>query len=239
MGGEHMNSEETLSREEIADRIVTGMGMVYDLFNEMNSFFRSMLDALEASDLDILTLKNRFILPKPKKRSLRTAADDYLKTDMGFIAELGAAGIEDEEVSEEDEERELEIEKKGVLIKPDTQFVAVRAILYNHEQAKTGAFDPAVVGVILSSFTRSLKKKTEGKIKKETNFRIKKKGSLLRSMGQLDSALEKKATISWRIPKYTLTADVTGIVKRPLVNFDTEENFKKFVEELIAEAETG
>ena len=88
-----MNTEEKLNPEEISKRIVTGMGMVYDLFNELNVFFRSVLDALQSSDLDLLPIKRRFILPKPKTRRLTTAADDYVKMDMGFIAEIGGHNL--------------------------------------------------------------------------------------------------------------------------------------------------
>jgi len=234
-----MNTDEKLSREEIAERIVTGMGMVYDLFNEMNSFFRSVLDALESSELDVLPIKKRFILPKPRNRSLKTAADDYLKIDMGFIALLGVGGLEDEDTVEDEEDGETELEKKGILINPDSQFLAVRAILYNPKQVKTGSFDPFVVGALLSSLVRSPRKKSEGKVKKDEDFRLKKSGQLFRSMGQLEPSLEIGNEISWMIPKYILTASVTGVVKSPLVNFDTEENFNAFIEKLIAMVENG
>lgn len=234
-----MNTDEKLSREEIAKRIVTGMGMVYDLFNEMNSFFRSVLDALESSGLDILPIKKRFILPKPKKRRLKTAADDYLKTDMGFIAVLGIGAMEDEDTADDEEERETELEKKGILISPDSQFLAVRAILYNPEQVKTGSFAPFVVGVLLSSVVRSPKKKPEGKVKKETKFRLKKSGGLLRSMEQLEPSLERGKEISWMSSKYILTASVTNVVKISLVDFDTEDSFNAFIEKLVAMVENG
>ena len=234
-----MNAEERLTRKEIAERIVTGMGMVYGLFNEMNSFFRSVLGALESSDLDILPLKKRFLLPKPRKRRLKTSADDYLKTDMGFIAALGVGGIEDEDTSEDEYDGETVFEDKGISINPDSQFLAIRSILYDPNLAKTGSFVPYVVGALLSSIVRLPKKQPEPKNKKEKDFRIKKIGHLLRGMGQLEPSLEAGMEISWMIPKYTLTAGVAGIVKIPLVDFDSEENFSAFIENLIAMVESG
>ena len=234
-----MNSEEKLNPEEISKRIVTGMGMVYDLFNELTVFFRSVLDALQSSDLDLLPITQRFILPNPKIRKLRTAADDYVKTDMGFIAEIGAGGMEDEEISEDEEEREAEIEKKGIAITPDSQFLAIRAVLYNKEKLTAGSFDPTLIAAAISSFKRSPRKKGEAETKKEEKFIIKKSGHIFRCMGQIETSLEQGKEIKWLIPRYKLSATIMGVMKRPLVDFDTEEKFNDYIEELTTMVENS
>ena len=234
-----MNSEEKLNPEEISKRIVTGMGMVYDLFNELSVFFRSVLDGLQSSDLDFLPITQRFILPNPKTRKLRTAADDYVKMDMGFIAEIGAGGMEDEEISEDEEESEAEIEKKGIEITPDSQFLAVRAVLYDKEKLTAGSFDPTLIAAAISSVKRSPRKKGEAEIKKEKKFIIKKSGHILRCMGQIETSLEQGKEIEWLIPKYKLSATIMGVMKRRIVDFDTEEKFNDYIEELIAMVENS
>ena len=238
-----MTATEELSHKEISRRIVTGMGLVYDLFNEMNAFFRLVLDGLESSELEIVPLKSRFTLPKSKIGKYKTAADDYVKTDMGFIAELGVGGVEEEEAGEAEEDQEAELEKKGISITEDSQFLAVRAILYNSEKDNNNSFDPFVVGAVLSSFSRYPRGKTlkraEGEVKIEKAFRLKKRVLLYRCMSQLEPTVKKNQDISWVIPKYDLSATVSGIVGKPLVEFDKEEKLNAFVEEMITLAENA
>ena len=236
-----MNTEEKLSHSEISGRIVAGMGLVYDLFNEMNSFFRMLIEALDSSDLDLLLLKQRFILPKTKKRRLLSPADDYIKRDMGFVAQIGAGGDLDDEAIDVLEDEDIEVDKKGIQITPDSHFLAVRAILYEPEAIKTNSFEPYVVGAVLSSINRSPRgkalKEVVGVVKKKEKFQFKPAGRIYRALIQLDPTVKKGHEISWAIPKYKVSATVSGIVANPLVEFDTEEKFNEFVESLINLAE--
>ena len=236
-----MNTEEKLSHSETSERIVAGMGLVYDLFNEMNSFFRMLVEALQSSDLDLLLIKQKFILPKTKKRRLLRPADDYVKRDMGFVAQIGAAGDLDDEAIDVLENDDIEADKKGIQITPDSQFLAVRAILYDPEAAQSDSFEPYVVGAILSSLNQSPRgkaaKPTGGKVKKQKKFHIARSGRIIRAIVQLDPSLKKDQEISWLIPKYKISATVSDIVAKPLVEFDTEEKFNEFVESLINFAE--
>lgn len=223
-----MSRKEKLSHKEISERIVAGMGLVYDLFNEMNSLFRMFIDSLQSSDLDLLILKRRFLLPKPKERRLYTVADDYIKRDMGFIAQVGAGGDEDDEPVDLLDDEDLEINRKGIQITPDTQFLAVRAILYDPEAVKDDSFEPYIIGALLSSLNQS----PRGKAERKNKFHLKRSGRLFRAMIQLNSTLKKGQEISWVIPKYKLSATVSGIVIRPVVEFDTEEVFNEFIESI-------
>jgi hypothetical protein len=238
---EKMSTEEELSHNEISERIIAGMGLVYDLFNEMNSFFRMLVEALQASDLDLLLLKRRFILPKTRKRRFLSSADDYVKRDMGFVAQIGAGGDLDDEAIDVLEDEDIEVDKKGIQITPDSQFLAVRAILYDPEAAKTDSFKPFVVGAILSSLNQSSRgraiKEVGDVVKKKENFQLKPAGRIYRALIQLDPTVKKGHEISWVIPKYKVSATVSGIVANPLVEFDTEEKFNEFVESLINLAE--
>ena len=238
---EKMNTEEKLSHSEISERIVAGMGLVYDLFNEMNSFFRMLVEALQSSDLDLLLLNRRYILPKTRKRRLLRPADYYVKRDVGFIAQIGAGGDLDDEVIDILEDEEIEVDKKGIKITPDSQFLAVRAILYDPEAAQTDSFEPYVVGAILSSLNQSPRGKAAkppgGQVKKQKKFHISRSGRIVRAIVQLDPSLKKGQEISWFIPKFKISATVSDIVAKPLVEFDTEPKFNEFVESLINLAE--
>ena len=243
-----MNAEQKLSHKEISKRILTGMGLVYDLFNEMNSFFQLIKDALcsKLDDIVLLSFKKRgFILPGPKKRKRCTAADDYVQTDMGFMAQIGVGGVDDDESGNEEAENGPQHDTKGVIsIMSDSQFLAVRAILYDAERAKEGSFDPVVVGAVLSTLSRFPrgKKKTagreKGKAKGDKQFHLK-PGNFSRVWGLLEPTLKSGQEISWNIKNYRLSAMVDGLVSRPLVAFDTEQEFNAFVRELISMAENA
>jgi len=236
-----MNTEEKLSHREISERIVAGMGFVYDLFNEMSSFFRMLIDVLQSSDLDLLLLKKRLILPKPRDRRLTSSADEYVKRDMGFIAQIGVGGDEDDESVDILENEDIEADQKGIKITPDSQFLAVRAILYDPEAAKKDSFKPFVVAAVLTTLNRFPKgkalKAAGDKAKKQKKFDLKNRRYIYRAIIQLDPSLKKGQEISWGIPKYKITATVNSIVANPLVEFDTEEKFNEFVESLINLAE--
>lgn len=236
-----MNKEKELSHDEVSRRIVAGMGLVYDLFNEMNSFFRMLVEALESSDLDLFFFRRKFVLPKTKKSKLLSPADAYIKRDMGFVAQIGAGEDLDDESLDMMDDEDIEVDKKGIQITPDSQFLGVRAILYEPEAIKTDSFDPYVVGAVLSSITRSPKGKSQkeagGVAKKREKFQLKRSGRIYRGLIQLDATTKKGHEISWGIQKYKISATVSGVVAKPLVEFDTEEKFNEFVESLINLAE--
>jgi len=197
----------------------------------MNSFFRMLVETLKSSDLDLLLLKQKqnqneqkFILPKNKKGLFLSSADEYVKRDMGFAAQI----VDDEDTGDD---------KKGIQITPDSQFIAVRAILYEPEAAKTGSFKPFVVGAILSSLNQSSRgkalKEVGGVGKKKENFQLKKAGRIYKAIIQLDQSLKTGQEISWDSSKFKFSATVSGIVAKPLVEFDAEEKFNEFVESLI------
>ena len=238
-----MSDEQTLTHAEISRRIVTGMGLVYELYNELNGLLRMILEGLMRSDLETDVVKALvFRLPLPRGKAL-TPADSTLLLDRGFIMELGVAGAEDEEAEAEDQEIEdedSEVEKtgKGREIDPDSEFLAIRAVLYNPAKAKNKDFTPAIVGAILSDLKRVAKGKF-GRGKKPAEKFQAQRAHLFRLLKSLDPGAAQGDTISCRIPKYDLLATVTSIQSRPLAEFDSEDAVNGFVKELVAMAGTA
>lgn len=238
-----MDKKKKLSKKDISERIVAGMGMVHGLFNEMHAFFRLIVETMDSSDLEIALLKPTFWLPHAKKRRFRDAADDYVKTKMGLIAEIGTAGLEDEENDESEEEIDAEFEKKGLSIVSGSKFLAIRANLYDPTKISENPFEPYVVGAVLCEITAYPRgkalKKAGTKPKKMREFNIKRRREFFKLMGQLEPGLKKDHEISWNVTKYTISAKVKWIVFRPLVNFDTEKKFNEFSEKLLSMAGNG
>ena len=146
-----MAVEEKLAPQEVSRRIVTGMGLVYDLFNELTVFFKLIRDGVESSALDARPLMGRRCKLGLGPRKNRTAADGYLSTDMGLVFELGTSSAEDEdeETDDDDDTTEAELEKKGLLIIPESQFLAIRVALYDRNKAND--FSPTVFAAPLRS----------------------------------------------------------------------------------------
>jgi len=229
-----MSAKKPISPDEVSKNIVAGIGLAYDLFNEMNNLFRALIDSLESSDIDLLLLKRRFHLPKPKRKSLMTPADDYIKTHMGFLAEIGVSMTEDDDSGDLDNDQDSDLDQKAISIAPDSQFLAVRALLYDAGKVKSGTFQPLVVGAVLSSIKRLPKKKTSTKDRAEGKFQLKKRAYLFRGMGLLDDSVKKGIEISWAIPKYKISATVSGVVKKPLVYFNSEKRLSTFASGLMS-----
>ena len=238
-----MSDEQTLTHAEISRRIVTGMGLVYDLYNELNGLLRMILEGLMSSDLetDVVRVK-AFKLPLPHGKA-RTPADSMLLLDRGFIMELGVAGGEDEETDDqdeqdEDEESEAKSQQNRRQITPDSQFLAIRAVLYDPKQTKNKEFAPAIVGATLAEMKRVPKSRLAPSKKATGNFQAQ-KSHLLWLTQSLDPTVAQGDTISCRIAKYELLAKVTNIQSRPLAEFDSEDAVNSFVAELVAMAENA
>ena len=92
---------EILHPEEISRRIVTGMGLVYDLFQEVNSLLRLLAQGLANSEADIrpLTLRGS-VLPRNKKS--KSIVDWFLKLDVGLLATVGAGDSHESEETDDD-----------------------------------------------------------------------------------------------------------------------------------------
>jgi len=238
-----MSDEQTLTHSEISRRIVTGMGLVYDLLNELHGLFRMLLEQLRSSDLEFDVITGRFFtMPVPRGKA-RTPADTSMPLDRGLMLDLSTSGNEDEsEEDEEDlddaEESESASEKRGRQVIPDSQFLVIRAILYDPERATKGDFVPAVVAATLGKLEHVPRGKRAQQKKSETTFTVN-RGKLRQLAKNVDLAVSEGQKLSFRGGGYELVGTVTSIASRPLAEFDSEESVDVFVQQLVQMAESA
>ena len=236
-----MSTQEKLTAEEIGRRIAAAISQVHGFYMEMVSFFRLLVQELEASDLEIEFLSGNLSLFRQRKR--RTPADPYLKTDMGKIAILDSPG-EDEDESDDvepddsdDSEDEKQAEKKGILISPDSRFIALRAILYE-PKIKTD-FKPVIVAAVLSDLKyvpRSKSRQSGGQKAPLTSFKVT-RGGLMRVYCQLEPELSEGQRIAAKIRGAELSATIGAVLHQPLGEFDSEESVSRFVDAIVEKVE--
>jgi hypothetical protein len=236
-------SEEELSAEEISRRIVTGMGLVYDLFKELHSLFRLIAQGLENSDADIQPQGPKgYILPRGKKGI--TVADRFLKTDMGLLVAIGVPGSDepdDDDISDEvsdDDEQEAEKDTATVAISADTQYLGIRAILFDPQAKDPAKFQPVLVAGIMGSLTkepRGGKKKAAGK-KSETKFQIR-RAAVKMLVKQLPGNAQPGLSLSARVRGAVLNAELGSVHVTPLAEITTEEKVNEFVNRLVSMVE--
>lgn len=235
-----MTDEQKLDAEEIARRIVTGVGLVYDVVNELNALLRMIVEGLRSSEeFDVINAKF-FRLPVPRGAG-RTPADKSMPLDRGLVLELGVAGDEEDEdegegVADDAEEEESADERRGMKITPESKFLAIRAVLYDRQQVERGGFVPRILAGMLGGMERVPKGKPSDKRKRASTFEIK-RGVLLQLAKRLDGTVSPGKTVTFRAWGYEFTATVTSIVSRPLGEFDSEESVDAFVEQLAKMAE--
>jgi len=238
-----MSSQEKLSPEEIGQRITAGMGLVYDLFKEMNSFFRLVSQGLRDADADIRVIPMKgFLLPRQKMG--RAIAELYVRTDMGLLAEIGgttpAENEEDFDTTDDAEDADVETDSTTESITPDTRYLAVRAALYDANVAAE-KFTPSVVAAVLGSFKRTpvgKKAKESGGGKPQASFPLK-RTPLKRLAKNLPLDLACGQTVSARIIKAQLTAEAIGVEIVRLGEIDSEESVAKFVGRMIEMCENS
>lgn len=229
-----MNDESNLSTAEISRRITVGMGLAYDLYNEMVGFFRMLRESLEASDLDVDSLMGKnFRLPLGH-RKLRTPADNYMSVDLGLMCELGVASTDDDPEDEgEEEDSEEKANSNRRLITPDSQFLAIRAMLYDRRTAKDGDFTPLLVAVTLSGFRRTPRGKRAKDQPAADKFDVR-DGWLKSLVKNLDASASNGQTVNAKVTKYNIEATISNIVVTPLAEFDSEDRVNAFVDDLVA-----
>jgi hypothetical protein len=223
-------ADEKLTPAEASRRIVVGMGLVYDLYNELVGFLRLIRASLEDQDLDASYLMgSRFSLPLGPRKS-RTEADKYLSVDLGMVFELGTADNEEAEADIEDDEHEEEREKKGVKISAESQFLAIRVLLYDHDSPTPDSFQPQVCAAVLDKVSRKGKKKSGAAAQQFTVHR----NQFLHLVKGLNSSISKGNSLSCRITGGQMSAVVSGIVTRPLTEFTSEAAVQAFVDQVTA-----
>jgi hypothetical protein len=242
------NTNNTLTPDEIAERITIGMRLVYDLFNEMNSFFHLVAEGLRVSGLGIRPFTSSGVR-LPRVRAGRTFADRFVSTDMGLLAEISPAAddVDDEEADEEGEdlnedeelgEDEEVLDQAELRISPDSQYLMIRAILLDPTQAMD-KFRPEVVAGKLSSITRRRSgKKARAKEKAAVEREFEMKGSALKKFTRkLKPETKAKTDLSCRISPWEWSAKITAVEHLPLAEVDSEQKVAEFVERLLKMAE--
>ena len=225
-----MGDEAKLSRAEIERRIATGIGLVYDLYNELYGFLRMVIEGISASDLDVAIIRNGLmVLRDPSEKKTRTIADRYMNTDLGFIGELGADGGEKEINDEQDDEEQ---DTKDQQITKDSQFLAFHiALRGKNKSSETDATPKVIIGRLMEVQKDSRNKKS-GSTNPVMNFKAKRK-FLLRLSRQMDESIKSGDTISIRVPRHKISAKVQAVKKYNLTAFDSEKAVSKLIDDIV------
>ncbi|MDV6034411.1 MAG: hypothetical protein F9B45_30825 [Phycisphaera sp. RhM] len=223
-----MNDKEKLSTQEVANRITVGMGLVYDLYNEVVTFLRIVKESVESSvDASCLTGKGFKIPLAPRKQ--RTPADIYVSTDLGLVYELDTQGSGEEE--EEDNDEASDSSDKGMQVTADSRFLVFRVQLYDRTQSGNDGFQPSVIGAVLTDSVRT--KTVKGKDPEELkNFTIR-RAAYLKILRKLDRSTSVDQLVSIQVPKGRITNTVAAVHVQPLAEFDSEESVAAFVQKLL------
>lgn len=237
-----MSDETKLSEAEVGQRIVAGMLLVRDLFNELNTLFRLIVQGLNASAVEIRPFSAKgFVLPKTWRGAV--AADRFLKTELGFVADVGTdSGEEADEPADDDgeiDEVESENDTVRIAITPDRQFLGVRAIVLDPSAANGSNFSPCIVAAVFSNLTRTptgKKLKRQGEV--QDSFKVK-RAALKRLVKKCDPSLTVESQISCRLTGAQLGATVLSVVSKPLASFDSEAAVNEFVAKLVEMVENG
>jgi hypothetical protein len=238
-----------LTQNEVSERMTTGMGLVYDLFNEVNSFMRILVDSIDGSEIDAKMQAGRatkFRFPQPKRGS--SPAEYAMHCNMGLYYELSPPGSNEEEdefesdIEEEDEDDDSQPGKKGkkasvqIAITPDTTLLGIRLCLYDPKLVKAGGFEPFIVAAMLTDIThipsRGQAKKL-GSSEPIQNFKVK-RGRMYRAIRLLGPDLQVGKSTKLNIPGFSLGTKVVGVESRSLASFDTEEAVGTFTDAIVA-----
>ena len=187
---------------------------------------------LENSDADLWPHSHKdFLLPRGNR---------YLKTEMGLLATIGLSGgddSEDDEVSDDDDSEE-ETDTRKIAITPESQFLGVRAILFDPQAADPAGFQPILVAGIMglmSKGPRGGKKKGAGK-KTETEFSIR-RNVIKKLLKQFGVDAKTGQIITAVVPRAVLNAELTRVFVTPLAEITTEDRVNDFVDRLVAMTE--
>ena len=232
---------EILPPEEISRRIVTGMGLVYDLFQEVNSLLRLLAQGLENSEADIrpLTLRGS-VLPRNKKT--KSIVDWFLKLDVGLLATVGARDsneIEetDDDTSDEgsDAEQEEKADKAVIKISPETRYLGVRVILFDPLARDPAKFQPMLVAGLIGSIQRPAKgsKRRAGETRPETTFTLR-RAAIKQLVKQLTADAKAGQSIKARSYGGEVHATLVQALVVQLAEISTEDKVNQLVDQVTA-----
>jgi hypothetical protein len=232
---------EILHPEEISRRIVTGMGLVYDLFQEVNSLLRLLAQGLANSEADIrpLTLRGS-VLPRNKKS--KSIVDWFLKLDVGLLATVGAGDSHESEETDgdasdagSDAEQEEKADKAVIKIGPETRYLGVRVILFDPLARDPAKFTPVLVAGLIGSIQRPAKgaKRKSGDAKPETNFTLR-RAAIKQLVKQLTANVKAGQSIKARSYGGAVHATLVQALVVPLAQISTEDKVNQLVDQLTA-----
>ena len=222
-----MTETEVLSKEEINQRMATGMGLVYDLFNELHSFNRIIRETVDAT-VDARLIKNGRLALARKDRS---PADKALSCNLALLYELDVQGSDDDL---EDEDDDPEEKKSGKFeVTPDSRFLAFRTQLYR--PGCPPDFQPYIAGAILSDICWLKKARGKKNVpKKSTTFKTSGSKFLWLVRG-LDDKIVAGSSIERGSKNDKLFANVSSGKSMTLTSFDSEESIADFVAAILSD----
>jgi len=135
----------------------------------------------------------------------------------------------------ENEEQEAKADKQAVSITPETQYLGIRAILYDSQAAKDPKFKPVLVAAILGGMSKEPRgaKKKSGQKNPETQFQIR-RYAVKMLVKHLSADVKAGQSILARDRGATLKARLGNVYVTPLAEITTEERVNEFVNEVVS-----
>lgn len=129
--------------------------------------------------------------------------------------------------AEGDDEPEAELQKKGLPITPDSQFLAIRVLLYDRDNSDAKSFQPHVFAALLDTITHKARAKKTLADQAEQQFTVR-RNQFLNLVKSIDGTVSGGQTLTCRVTRGQVNATVGGIVSRPLAKFTSETEVQAF-----------
>ena len=225
------DEKNTLPANEVSRRIVTGVRMVYELYIELFGFLRMLRESLQNTDLELHShTGSSFHLPLGSRKT-RTVADKYMSVDLGILFEVAGSEMTDEEEEVDEVEDENVNQRRGIQITPDSQFLAVRAQLYDRTNPDPDSFRPTVFAVLLDQVTKTSRSKKEPS--GGSNQFVVPRNHFLGIVKSIDAEVSQGDVLTQRVTRGQVNVNVSGIVSRPLAEFTSETEVQEFVDQIV------
>ena len=224
-----MTETELLSKEETGHRLTTGMGLVYDLFNELYAFNRIIRENVDGT-VDARLLKNGKLSLAKKDKS---AADRAVSCNLVLLFELDVQGPDDDPDVEEDPDIETREKSTGLEITPDSRFLAFRTQLYRLDCPSD--FQPYIAGAVLADVSWLKKARGKKNAPKTLNKFKTSASKFLRIVRGLDDKTVEGSSIEGGTKNDRMFANVQSANWMPLTSFESEESIANFVASILSE----
>lgn len=223
-------STEELSKTEISRRITVGMGLVYDLFNEVVPLLGLIRECVE-SNVDAVCLNGTSF--RIRLENKRTPADALMNTDLGLAFELDRSPADEDEDFEEDDPTDSPNKSSGMRVASGSRFMMFRAQLYERIRSHDDSFVPSIFGVILSDLKRTDRRKKSSETKADFGIAH---GAFLKIVRSFDGSMKPGSEVTSKISGGSLSGTVEAVCIRPLADFDTEDSIADFVNQILVSA---